>query len=207
MTRRRGRPFVWLTSLSKMMAGDRSCLWSGWFRAHFEDFEKVQGDFDQARWKIRHTRLLHELATELEGKGEAVRIEEQNRFRYERASGIVVAGVADLVSLSSQTVYDCKTGRPRASDQVQVMLSMYFLPLCHPEYQGMRLDGCVVYRHARIPIPAIAIDEEFITGVEYFLDLLESATQARRVPSEMECAFCDITKRDCPERFEDRTAN
>ena len=44
------------------MAGDRSCVWSGWFRAHFEDFEKVPGDFDQARWKIRHTRLLHELA-------------------------------------------------------------------------------------------------------------------------------------------------
>ena len=98
------------------MAGEKSCLWSGWFRANFQDYEKVQGDFDQARWKIRHTRLLHELATELEGKGEAIRIEEQNRFRYERPSGLVVAGVADLLSLSEKTVYDCKTGRPKTSD-------------------------------------------------------------------------------------------
>lgn len=204
MTRRRDRPFVWLSWLSRLMAGEKSCLWSAWFRANFEDFEKAPNDFDQAVWKIRHTRLLHELAAELEEGGEDIRIEEQNRFRYQRPSGLVVAGVADLVSVSSPTVYDCKTGRPRVSDQVQVMLAMYFLPLCDRNLAGVRLDGCVVYRHSRLRIPAGAVDDEFRSEVDYFLRLLEEDGPPRRVPSEMECMFCEITKADCPDRFQAR---
>ena len=203
MTARRDHPFLWITWLSRVMVGEKSCSWASWFRAHFQDYAKVPGDFDEARWRMDHTRLLSELVTERERAGEEVRIEGQNRFRFEHKSGLVVAGTPDLVARGSETVvFDCKTGRQKASDLAQVMLYMYFLPRSRPEYLGEDLSGSVVYRDYRNKIPARAIDDEFSDDVEYWLRILGGETPARRVPSEMECRFCDITSADCGDRIE-----
>lgn len=201
MTTQRERPFVWLTWLSRLMTGERTCLWASWFRAHYEGYERLPIDFNEAVWKVRHTALLTDVATQLEQEGQIVTMQEQNRFRCERASGTVVVGVPDLIAMPRATVYECKTGQPRVSDQVQVMLVMYLLPLCRPEYETTRFDGCVAYRTSRVLIPAIAIDAEFAGSVERMLDILESHAPARRVPSATECGFCEITAHDCPDRL------
>lgn len=203
MTTRRNRPYLWITWLSRVLVGEKSCHWASWFKAHFQDYAKVPGDFNEARWRMDHTRLLSELVTERERAGDEVRIESQNRFRFEHRSGLVVAGTPDLVAKGSGTVvFDCKTGRQKASDLAQVMLYMYFLPRFRPEYLREDLSGSVVYRTYRIEIPARAIDDEFRNDVEYWLRILGGEVSARRVPSEMECGFCELTRADCKDRVE-----
>jgi len=205
MTVRRDNNFIWITWLPDIMTGDKSCLWGPWFRAHFQNYEKMPSDFNEAVWKLDHSRLMQQLLAEQ--PGEKIHVQDQNKFRYVRESGLTVSGVPDLVIQSGRdtTVYDAKTGQPRTSHQMQVMLYMYFLPQCLAEYRGMALKGCVVYKTHRVPIPADAIDEKFAGNVHYFLDVLDSDAPPLRVPSEQDCRFCDITKADCPERVDSAT--
>jgi len=204
MTKPRDGRFVWVTWLSGIMSGERSCVWGPWFRTNYTDYAKVPSDFNEAQWMLDHTRLLTDLVGEREKLGEQVQIQGQNRFRYEHPPGLVVAGMPDLVGIAGRraTVYDAKTGQPHPSHQIQVMLYMYFLPQCMAAYRGMQLEGCVVYGDHRLPIPASAINNAFAENVFRFLDMLDADAPARRVSSEMECGFCDITSADCPERME-----
>ena len=56
-------------------------------------------------------------------------------------------------------IIDIKTGQPRASDNVQVMIYMYALPHI-PQFRGMELDGRLVYRGGHhVDIPASAVDD------------------------------------------------
>lgn len=203
MTVPRDNNFVWVTWLSRVMAGEKSCVWASWFRTHHQGYTRMPSDFNEAQWKMEHTRRLSDLAAELRARGEAVRVEAQNRFRYERPSGLVLAGTPDLVSSDGNTtVYDVKTGQPRASDQVQTMIYMYCAPRCRPDYRGVQLEGCVVYKTHRVPIPASAVNDRFEENLHHYLDMLDAETPAPRVPSEDECRFCEITSADCPERVE-----
>jgi hypothetical protein len=86
------------------------------------------------------------------------------------------------------------------------MLYMYCLPRCWPEYREKELSGCVVYKTHRVAIPAGAVDERFTANVEHWLELLCSDVPARRVPSEMECRYCEITNADCSARIETELA-
>ena len=65
---------------------------------------------------------------------------------------------------------------------------------------GVEFDGKVVYEDSEVVIPAAAIDETFIDNLGQLIRRVASATPARKVPSAMECGFCNITKADCPER-------
>ena len=70
--------------------------------------------------------------------------------RCSRSSDL--AGATPVLSCASLCV-DVKTGSPKASDQVQVMLYMYLLPLARPEYQGATIAGQVVYGDHVVDIP------------------------------------------------------
>ena len=59
-----------------------------------------------------------------------------------------------------------------------------------------------MYRTHRVEIPARAIDDEFEQDIEHWLNGLGSGAPARRVPSETECRFCEITRADCRDRVE-----
>jgi hypothetical protein len=87
---------------------------------------------------------------------------------------MTVGGKPDLIVLesgSSYTVYDVKTGQPRASDVIQVMLYMSFLPYSTSGiFRGKAINGCVVYRDGeRTAIPSQSVDDNFrsqITAVQ-----------------------------------------
>lgn len=205
MTTPRDRNYAWVTWISRVMAGEKSCVWASWFRTHHQGYARVPSDFNEAQWKMEHTRQLSDLVAERREAGDAVQVEAQNRFRYELPSGIALAGTPDLVATSGDgkiTVYDVKTGQPRASDQVQVMIYMYCLPRCRPDYRDVRLEGCVVYKTHSVPIPATTVDERFEENLHHYLVILDAETPALRVPSEGECRFCEITAEDCSERIE-----
>jgi hypothetical protein len=185
MTVRRNQPYVWATWLSKVMAGEQTCLWASWFKAHYQDYPKVQSGFDLARWNVEHTRLLTRTRGELGALGAVVRVEAQNAFRYRHSSGAVLAGKPDLIALEDgeAVVIDCKTGRPRVSDQLQVQIYMYFLPACFSELSDYAVRGRVVYADDALDIPPNAVDARFGQHLDYFLNLIASEPRSPRRPT------------------------
>lgn len=195
--------YVWVTWLSRLMAGEISCEWAPWFRTNFKDWDRPPSDFDEAQWRVAHTRLLRDIRSARRGFGEESFVERQGQFYYERDSGLVLSGTPDLVTVTGNEgiVHDAKTGKQRASDAVQVKIYMHCLPLAHAAFRGKLLSGRVVYADHEINIPAGAVDREFVDQFEYFLDILDSNEEPERIPSEPECGFCNIGAGDCPGRF------
>lgn len=203
MPRKRKQPYIWVTWLSKVMAGEQPCLWASWFKVHFQDYEKA-GDFDLAKWNIEHTRLLTATRMELARKHIQIRVEDQNTFRFEHSRRVLIAGRPDILAIEDRaaTVLDCKTGRPKSSDEVQVQICMYLLPLCFPELTRYAMQGMVVYPKHRIEIPATAVNTRFKENLDYFVKLIAARTPPMKAPSLGACRFCDITSADCAERVE-----
>jgi len=69
--------------------------------------------------------------------------------------------------------------------------------------RDLELRGEVVYSDGtQVPIPLDHLTKEL---EDRFVDLMNrfgSIDEPKRVPSENECRFCDITKEDCPDRIE-----
>ena len=96
MTVTRDKPYVSVTWIPKFLVGDRSCIWSCWFKAQHQDYERMPSDFDSAKWNAEHTDLVNRLIEELEELGCELFIERQNSFRVESASsGMIVSGKPD----------------------------------------------------------------------------------------------------------------
>ncbi len=240
--KKRDRPFVWPSWISKMVSGEDMCDWKYWFKSHFM-YDKKPSDFNLALWTVNHTAMLKERRDGLLKLGYKVTVEDQNSFKldiripkkeptlreatlfgisdngyenYELAYDFTVSGKADIVAAGQEEnmqgamefkifVEDCKSGRSKTSDFIQVIFYMIFLPLSIPEYKGMDFDGTIVYKLgvADVNIPHSAAEDEslklqiwkamkLITGDE---------SNCRRSPSKKECNWCDITKDDCPGRI------
>jgi PD-(D/E)XK nuclease superfamily len=211
VTRARSSVYVWVTWLSKLMAGESNCQWSAWFKSHHTEYARVPGNFQLAAWTTEHTQLLDEVSKERVSQGEIVYREGQNSFRAKRKSGLTVAGTPDLISMEQESgrcfVYDVKTGTPRQSDIVQVALYMMFLPYATGLYKGKKLDGYVVYKTGKSEVPYKIIDEKFQKNVTYFLNILESSDPPPRLPTHAGCLWCDLTATDCHERIESADDN
>ena len=206
MTTPRSGPYIWVAWLSRLMVGERSCEWASWFKAHYKNYARVPSTFDSAAWQMRHTALLNEVRIRLErDTNTAVFTEGQNHFNLRGSSGTMLSGRPDLVALRAENegrIYDIKTGQPKASDHVQVMIYMYALPHAFKQYREIAFDGMVVYEDHEAPVPSSATDEAFKDNLAALIRRIAADAQARRVPSVLDCRFCDITVADCPERIE-----
>ena len=199
-------PYIWVTWLPRLLSGESSCEWAAWFKAQHEgsSWARVPSNFDQAGWLMDHTALLNEQREVWEKQGCSVLTEAQNSFTL-RGSSASLAGKPDLVAQrrDGATVIDAKSGRPSPHHAIQVMIYMYALPRALERYRGLALSGQVAYPDHVVDIPATAVDEGFIRNLGGLIRRLAAETSARRVPSPMECRFCEITKADCPDRLED----
>ena len=204
MPRPRENPYIWVTWLAKLLAGESNCEWSAWFRAHYQDWARPPSDFNQAQWMLNHTALVNRERESRERLGYVVHMEGQNSFRL-RGRSATVAGKPDLIAVkgNNSVIIDARTGRPGPSHAVQVMTYMYAVPLALEQYRGIRFQGQVIYPDAQVGIPASGLDQKFIERLGGLIRRLASETPARRVPSGSECRFCDITATDCPERVEE----
>ena len=202
---RDGGPWIWVTWLTKPLAGETSCEWASWFKSQYDGktWTRAPSDFDEVTWKMGHTELLHRLAADHRQQGFVVTLEDQNQVTL-RGQIATVSGRPDLVARDGNEVriVDAKTGRPKASDSIQVMLYMYFLPLARPEYKGCTITGQVAYQDHVVDIPAHAVNQAFIDSLRKLIGRLGGETPALRVPSGRECRYCDITAADCPDRME-----
>ena len=199
----RSNPWIWVTWLTKLMAGESQCEWASWFRSHYK-WDKLPSDFDLARWTIDHNELLHKRRDQLEAEGFTVYTEDQNKFKVIGKTGIEVSGKPDIVAIKEGKGYveDCKTGEPKHSDQVQVLVYMLALPIVATHCKGLKLEGRVVYKDSVVEIPSSKIDDELKELFRKTVSTIGGSEPPRKVPSWGECHFCDISKADCTERIE-----
>lgn len=203
MTTRRDGPYVWVTWITGLLAADKQCEWSAWFRAHFQDFAKVPSDFNLAAWKAAHGEMVRARAEALRADGWDVYVEDQNKFTLP-GSAATLGGVADIVAVhdADGLVVDCKSGRQRDSDAMQVLTYMRVLPLTHAACKSVKLAGEVQYRETSLRIEPEQLTDELKALMRGLIERIGGDTPARKVPSFSECRFCDITSADCPERVE-----
>ena len=138
-------PYVWVTWLTKLLAGEHSCEWAAWFKSHHESWswEKAPITFDVAKWQVAHTEGVIDTRAAWEREGYTVFTESQNSFAL-RGKTATLGGKPDLIARkgSQGVILDVKTGKPSPSHGVQVMLYMYAVPralghhLCRPESLG-----------------------------------------------------------------------
>ncbi|MYC38445.1 MAG: Dna2/Cas4 domain-containing protein [Chloroflexi bacterium] len=203
MVRAREHPYIWATWLSRLLAGESSCEWAGWFRAHYQDWTKPPSDFDSARWMMEHTALVNEARTSREKLGYEVFTEDQNFFRLQGATA-TLAGKPDLIAVKGNdlVIVDAKTGKPSPHHSVQVLTYMYAAPRALEQFRGMEFRGHVIYPDGNVQIPVSGLDRKFIDRLGALIRRLADENPARRVPSASECRWCDIAVADCPERVE-----
>ena len=202
MTVRRASPYVWTTWLSKLLVGDQSCEWAAWFKTHHQGFEKAPSPFDTTGWRLAHTALLDRKYRQLIEADHSVTIEGQNKFSL-KGSCATLGGKPDLIGLNGAgTVCDIKTGQPKDSDRVQVMIYMWAVPRALTRYRGVSFDGLLVYPDHEVRIPAETVDGAFVGNLADLIKRVSTDAPARQAPSPDECKFCDLTAKDCPERAE-----
>ena len=202
-TKPRTEPYVWATWISKLLAGESSCVWSAWFRAHHHVGARVETDFDMDRWQLDHTSLIRRTAAEFEKQGYTVLTERQNQFVLKGKSG-TLSGRPDLVAIQGDEgwIVDAKTGQPRASDRVQVMLYMWALARSNPAYGGIRFQGRVEYTARFNLVAADEVNAGFAAQVGALMREVCGTDPPRKEPSYRECRGCPLTSGDCAERVE-----
>ena len=190
--------------LSRLLAGDAHCEWALWFKAHHKyDKQTKDETFDLSAWKARHGELVRVRGAELRAAGYKVFIEDQNSFAL-KGKAATVGGKPDIVAARGEEtlVVDCKTGAPRASDALQLLVYMLVLPIVHPACTGRRMTGEVRYADHAVPIAADDLTTELRELIRRVITHAGGAAPTQRVPSYAECSFCDITAADCAERVD-----
>ena len=201
--KRPGGPYIWVTTLAKILTGENACEWAGWFKAHHQYWTKPPSDFDTATWMLEHTALVNQERDSLERIGYDVYTENQNLFRL-RGQTATIAGKPDLIGEKHHEILisDAKTGRPSPSHAAQVRIYQYAVPKALPQFRGKDARGQVRYPDSYVGSPASAVSPELVGNMSTLIRRLADNTPARRVPSAEECRFCDISKSDCPDRIE-----
>ncbi|MDE0207367.1 MAG: PD-(D/E)XK nuclease family protein [Candidatus Tectomicrobia bacterium] len=197
----RDAPYVWVTWVSRLLAGDAQCSWAAWFRAHHM-YERQATDL--TRWAAEHAAMVCEQAETLKKAAYSVLLEDQNRIRLRGQSGVTLGGKPDIVAWrdGEGLIVECKTGQPRHADRIQVMIYMLVLPHAQPIWRGRTLTGRVQYRSGSVDVPADDLDPVFRTRFRDMMAQVGGGAAPGRVPSFYECRYCDIGKADCPERIE-----
>jgi hypothetical protein len=186
------------------MADEMQCAWSVWFRTYFR-YEKLNTNFDSAKWSASHRTLVNERVNMLEAEGYTVYVEGENRFEVLGREYLVkVAGKPDIIALKDghAWVEDCKTGQRKNSDLYQMLIYLLLLPVSLAPCQGLSLQGRLIYRDEVVEIRATQVNQDFRAQFRAAIAILSSTTPPRKVPSFQECRFCDISAQYCLERVD-----
>jgi len=207
MTEKRNKPYIWVTWLAKYIAGETMCEWSVWFKSHYT-YDKIPNNFDTAKWIVDHVALLRRRVAQLRDDGwKNVSIEDQNSFKYE-TNDYIIAGKPDIVAyrigngtelIPQCVVEDCKTGKQRLSDCIQVVLYQRFIK--KPKEFISR--GNIIYSRGIVPVEGKGYDENtgFDAVISEALKKLSCDVPLEKCPSERECKWCDIPSTECSQRY------
>jgi CRISPR/Cas system-associated exonuclease Cas4 (RecB family) len=191
--RLRESPYAWVTWITKLVSGEATCEWALWFRArHYWD--KLESGADLNSWTADHDALVTWRAKKLRADGLTVFLERDLRLEGKTAT---ISGKPDI-GYDHEGVFwfeDCKTGKKRDSDHVQVLMYMWLYSFRYK----VPIRGRVVYKDA-----VIDVDHERLTNIkDAVLKLIAMATSnsaPSRSPSPSECRSCNIPSYYCEDR-------
>ena len=145
--------------------------------------------------------MLRKTAADHEKEGHTVHTEGQNMFALKGKTG-TLAGKPDMVAVKDMEgwVVDTKTGSPKASDRVQVMIYMWAMPKTIPAFADVTFQGKVVYKSGYSVITADEVDAVFIKRVGDLMKEVCGEAEPHKAPSFAECQHCPITAEDCAAR-------
>ncbi len=194
MAEKRNSPYIWVSWLAEIMSGDLSCHWKVWFKTHNKLTKKQSSDFDSVAWKINHTKKLTEVKDRLIKNNQNPKLEKYIEYKIPNSNAIIQGRIDCAIETEDTiTIYECKTGKERDSDQAQVMLYMYILS----KNSKKQIKGIISYNDKEIEI---ILPENFEENFNFFVNKLISIECPIKNPGN-DCRFCDITKEDCPERI------
>lgn len=199
-----GLPYVHVTWLAGLLAGDDQCRYASWFKSHFS-YKKVENpDFDSAGYKTIHNEFVQRRAAELKADGWAVTKEGANSFKV-KGKYAVVGGKPDIVAERENRVLvvDAKTGARMAKQYWQVLTYMVMLPRSDRErFAGKDISGEVYYSNGE-PVAISSGDATPMNIDRIFAQVRECGFDMppEKSPSETECGFCSLPKEECPERL------
>jgi hypothetical protein len=202
---KRKSPYIWVTWLPKYLVGRDTCLWSLWYRAHYQNYAKVPGTFDSVTWNLQHTAALSLVEKEYRQKYDIVQKENQNAFYYQGRSGATISGKPDLIGFNDKElrICDVKTGQRRDEHWVQMMLYMYFYPRCYSQFfSGLNIVGELSYPDGKQEVYMDEMNGQFRVMLTDLLKAVTSDTPPVRIPGASECANCNISGLHCSERVE-----
>lgn len=200
----RDKPFVWVTWLPPLLAGDTHCEFMLHQLSNF--IAPSNNDGPSASWMDDHNRLVNRISDQYQQMGRTVRVEDENRVEIISRSGVKVVGKPDILDeevLSGPgkargIIIDAKTGRPRSRDRLQVMLYMMMTKAARsisgiqemPEGQLYYNDG------ATTEIPFTEVTDTFKADVTRLLAIVATAEPPDPRPSTY-CRFCKFAE-ICP---------
>lgn len=193
----RDKPYIWITWISGLIAGEKQCKWAAWHRTHFF-FRKTPSDFDSVGHKIKHTALRDTLLRELEVKDCEILLEQNLKVDGRRAT---LSGSIDAMAWKEDkgVIFEIKSGRENAADKAQLMIYMWALKMAFKRFAHIKWDGMLIYNEKRVSVPNVEIDPRFACIMQDFITDLIQNEPPRKYPSDRDCKFCNI--QDCDERF------
>jgi len=198
----RAETYVWPSWVTSLISGDKSCLWAAWFKAHFTKYEKVESDFDLIKWTADHAALVRLRADELRADGFTVTEEDQNSFKIIGNNGSTLSGKPDIVAIkeNKMLVVDCKTGKKRNADAIQVAIYMLCLSSLPRHSSVAHITGEICYKASRDIIEFDFVDDSFRRNFKDVMNRVADDSPPLHTPSYSECRFCDIPSSCCSER-------
>jgi CRISPR/Cas system-associated exonuclease Cas4 (RecB family) len=212
MATRRLTSYTWITWLTKLLAGEEHCFWKAWFKSHFQNYEKVDSDFDSAQWAVDHAAVVHDRAEQLRKAGWTVSVENQNSFVLAGRRGAKLAGKPDIVALregaqvhnSEILIVEIKgpDAKPRASHKIQALLYLYLYAYAHPEHENFTIYAQVEYANR----PAIRLSRDdagdaFRQQFRMMMQEISGDAEPAHTPSYNECSRCDLGLSVCRARI------
>lgn len=196
MAELRKQPFIYVTWLKNYLIGDDLCRWSIWHRIYHR-YEEAKSDFNRVQWNMEHATFRNEIQQRYAANGFEVTPELEVTIHGQVAK---LKGRIDLVAIreDKNLIIEIKTGKPRESDKIQLMLYIWALPKTYSKYRGASFDGLLIYKTHEIEISAVEVDEIFVKNFTQFTKDILSAEPDRKYPSPRECKWCKIG--DCDER-------
>lgn len=216
-----GKPYIWVTWITGLLAGDKHCQWAAWFASRYNYKAHERDDaFDMELWKLEHNAMVQDRVRLLEAAGWTCYIEGQNAFKLV-GKAATYSGKMDIVAVKRAhagevdgpdwfiKIIDCKSGKPRDADTWQVFSYEFAFRLADMghRYGLSTADRCefqleVEYKTQSRVIPAHAYNQAIAEHIIKQIQLTGGKDEPRRVPSYEECRFCDIGPKDCPVRKE-----
>lgn len=202
---KRGKPYLWVTWLTSLLAGENSCYVQPWLKAHYAFAEREDSrNFNLEAWKAEHAAFVELEVLRLKGEGWTVTVEDQNKFTYEGKAALI-GGKPDIIAYRGELVkiVDVKGGKRRATDYQQVLIYLFALPRIAKRDPALLL-GEVAYRGAEPATVTVQPQEVDPVWIGRLSDVVRKVAGVRpdAVPSARECGFCKVPDALCPARVE-----